>query len=134
MNHRGFSVEFFKFGLVGVLQNGTNLAAFAMTLELGAPYIICATVAASVALAVSFLLNRIWTFEAVHGRASVQFARYALVHLVSIAVGLGLLVVAVETVNVGPLVGQGIAIIAVAPFSYLLHRFFSFRATRAPSP
>lgn len=116
-----------RFGVVGLVQNGTNLLVFWGVIQAGVDYRIAATVSASVALVISFCLNRWWTFG-LQGSASVtEWVRYASVFLAATAAGVVLLFMFVELAGLPRVGAQAAAIATVAPASYALQRMFVFR-------
>lgn len=119
-----------RFAAVGVAQNGINVGAFALAIALGAGWWVAAPVASVVALLVSFVLNRHWTFaETAPARGALP--RYAVVFATAVLLGLVILGALVEVGGVPEVLGQVIAIAIVAPLSYMAHRRFSF-ASPAP--
>jgi putative flippase GtrA len=120
--------EAVRFGTVGLFQNGLNVATFALVTELGMHYRPAAVLAGLLALLVSFLLNRRWTFL---GRATPvggQAVRYVLVFGAAVALGVVLLTLLVEAAGVAEVPGQIAAILIVAPLSFLVQRSWVFRA------
>jgi putative flippase GtrA len=122
--------EAVRFGAVGLLQNGLNVAVFAVATGLGVHYRVAAVLAGLVAFVASFLLNRHWTFM---GRAAPihhQGARYLLVFASAIALGVLLLTFFVEVTGMPEIAAQVAAILVVAPVSFLVQRTWVFRAPR----
>jgi putative flippase GtrA len=120
--------EAVRFGTVGLLQNGLNVATFALATALGMEYRAAAVLAGLLALLVSFLLNRHWTFL---GRATPvgrQGVRYLLVFGAAVALGVVLLTFFVEVAGIAEVPAQVAAILVVAPLSFLVQRTWVFRA------
>jgi putative flippase GtrA len=115
-----------RFGTVGVLQNGLNVATFALATGLGMHYRPAAVVAAVLALVVSFLLNRHWTFIGHSTPVGRQGVRYALVFTCAVAVGVVLLTFFVEVAGMAEVPAQLAAILIVAPLSFLAQRAWVF--------
>lgn len=119
--------EAVRFGFVGLLQNGLNVAVFALATSLGVHYRGAAVIAGLVAFLVSFLLNRTWTFTGQATPAGPQGARYLVVFAAAIALGVVLLTLFVEVTGIPAVAGQVAAIIVVAPLSFLAQRTWVFR-------
>ena len=118
--------QFLRFGVVGVLQNGCNVASFAALVALGVDFRIAAVVAAVVGLATSFVLNRSWTFAgAAKRRLHAQAVRYTIVFAAATLLGVGVLWVLVSA-GVPEVGGQALAILIVAPLSYVTQLRWSF--------
>jgi putative flippase GtrA len=120
--------EAVRFGIVGVMQNGLNVAVFALATGTGVQYRIAAVVAALAALVVSFAFNRAWTFPGRSGPAHHQGARYALVFASAVALGVVVLSLFVEVAGLPKVAAQVVAIVIVAPLSFLTQRTWVFRA------
>jgi putative flippase GtrA len=120
--------EAVRFGTVGLLQNGLNVATFALLAELGMHYRPAAVLAALLALLVSFLLNRRWTFLGRATPVGAQAVRYVLVFAAAVALGVVLLTLFVEAAGAAEVPAQVAAIVIVAPLSFLVQRTWVFRA------
>jgi dolichol-phosphate mannosyltransferase len=121
--------QFVRFAIVGLAQNGANLAIFALMVALGVPFILAAAIAAVVALAFSFVLNRRWTFPGTGDRTSGRAARFALVWLAFVAVALPTLALLVDVAHLPRVPAQALIIFVGAPLSYFIQRHWTFRAT-----
>ena len=123
--------QFVRFAIVGAVQNGTNLALFAIALALEVPLVPAALLAAAGALALSFALNRRWTFPGTGDRTTGRAVRYVAVWLGFLAVALPTLVVLVKVAHIPRLAAQALIICVGAPLSYLIQRRWTFGP---PSP
>lgn len=131
--------QFVRFAIVGLAQNGANLAIFALMVALGVPFILAAAIAAVVALAFSFVLNRRWTFPGTEDHTTRRAARFALVWLAFVAVALPTLALLVDVAHLPRVPAQALIIFVGAPLSYFIQRQWTFRATDpaasvAPAP
>jgi putative flippase GtrA len=122
--------EAVRFATVGVLQNGLNVAVFAVATAAGMHYRPAAILAGAIALVASFLLNRHWTFMSRSAPIHHQGARYVLVFASAVAVGVVLLTFFVEVTGMPEVAAQVAAILVVAPVSFLVQRTWVFRAPR----
>jgi putative flippase GtrA len=125
---RRLAGEAIRFAAVGVLQNALNVGVFALALAVGLHYQLAAVTAGLAALVVSFLLNRHWTFTTTGAGIGGQGIRYALVFAAAVALGVGVLTLLVETTGIPKVAGQVVAILVVAPLSFLAQRAWVFRA------
>ena len=82
-------VQLFQFGVVGVSGYLVNLAVFAvLNGPLSIHYIGAAILAFCVAVLNNFWWNRHWTFDAKHGHAGFQAARFFTVSVLALGVNL----------------------------------------------
>ena len=122
--------EAVRFAVVGVLQNALNVAVFALLTAVGAHYAVAAVVAAIAALLASFAFNRAWTFPGRDAPIHHQGARYALVYASAVGLGVLVLTLLVEVAGLREVPAQVVAILIVAPLSFLVQRNWVFRAPR----
>ena len=122
--------EAIRFATVGVLQNGLNVAVFALATAVGVQYRVAAVLAGLVALVASFLLNRQWTFTSRTAPIHHQGLRYLIVFASAVALGVVLLTFFVEVAGLPEVLAQVAAILVVAPVSFLVQRSWVFRAPR----
>jgi putative flippase GtrA len=115
-----------RFGAVGLLQNGVNVACFALARAAGAHYRVAAIVAGFVGFALSFWLNRHWTFTGRSGAIERHLVKYTCVYASAVALGVLLLTFFVEVGGVPPVAAQVLAILVVAPVSFLVQRAWVF--------
>jgi putative flippase GtrA len=129
--------QFFKFAVVGGFGTIVNLVVLKATLFLwgrlvGDPTfsveIFASGLAFGVAVVNNYVFNRWWTFRAT-GSFTVQFLKF---FVVSVA-GLGLNELAFwlfrGQFDIGVLVSQGLAILCVLPFNFIMNKLWSFRET-----
>jgi putative flippase GtrA len=122
--------EAVRFATVGVLQNGLNVAVFALATAAGVHYRLAAVLAGLVALVASFLLNRYWTFMSRTAPIHHQGVRYVVVFASAVALGVVLLTFFVEVAGLPEVAAQVAAILVVAPVSFLVQRAWVFRGPR----
>jgi putative flippase GtrA len=123
-----------RFGAVGVLQNAVNVACFALAREAGVHYRAAAILAGFVGFALSFWLNRHWTFSGRQGAIQRHIVKYTLAYAGAVALGVVLLTFFVEAGGVPPVAAQVLAIIVVAPASFLVQRAWVFAGEDAARP
>jgi dolichol-phosphate mannosyltransferase len=93
----------------------------------GIDYRVAAGLAFLVAVTNNFLLNRHWTFDARHGHAGSQAARFLAVSLAAFAFNLLWLLVLVDGFAVAKVPAQAVAIAIATPVSFLGNKLWSFR-------
>lgn len=134
-------VQLLKFGLVGASGYVVNLTVFAILTGaglffregsdgLGVHYIPAAVIAFCVAVSNNFLWNRIWTFDAKHGHAGFQAARFFLVSILALGINLIVLEFLVQVADVGELPAQAIAVAFAMPFNFIGNKIWTFDEPR----
>jgi putative flippase GtrA len=118
--------QFIRFLVVGAIQNGINIGMFALGVSAGVPFLLAATLAALIALAVSFSLNRRWTFPDSTDRTAVRAIRFVAIWVIILLVGLACLAAFVELVHIPKVLAQTIVVVVGAPLSYLAQRHWTF--------
>jgi putative flippase GtrA len=119
-------VQLFQFGVVGASGYVVNLAVFAvLNGPLDIHYIGAAILAFCVAVMNNFWWNRHWTFDAKHGHAGFQAARFFTVSVLALGVNL----IALELIvgaGVGELPAQAIAVAIAMPFNFVGNKLWTF--------
>jgi putative flippase GtrA len=118
--------QFARFATVGILQNGLNLAVFAAAIALTVPYLLASALAAVVALAMSFFLNRRWTFPGHSTRTATRAARFVTIWVTILLLGLPTLALLVSVAHLPRILAQAIVIAVGAPISYFAQRRWTF--------
>jgi putative flippase GtrA len=124
-------VQLFQFGIVGVSGYFVNLAVFALlTQALDIHHIPAAIGAFCIAVTNNFLWNRHWTFDAAHGHAGFQAARFFTVSIVGLCVNLVALALLVDVAGLPELLGQALAVAIAMPVNFVGNKLWTFDMTR----
>jgi dolichol-phosphate mannosyltransferase len=119
-------IQLFQFGLVGASGYVVNLAVFAALTQLAGLHHIPAAIGAFVvAVTNNFWWNRHWTFDAKHGHAGFQAARFFTVSVLALGVNL----VALELLIRGgtpELAAQALAVAIAMPFNFIGNKIWTF--------
>jgi dolichol-phosphate mannosyltransferase len=115
-----------QFGVVGASGYLINLAVFAVANEaLGIHYIGAAIVAFCVAVTSNFWWNRHWTFDAKHGHAGFQAARFFTVSVLALIINLVALKLLVGG-GMSELPAQAISVAIAMPFNFVGNKLWTF--------
>jgi len=119
-------VQLVQFGVVGASGYFVNLAVFAvLTGILDVHHIPAAVGAFCVAVTNNFWWNRHWTFDAKHGHAGFQAARFFTVSV--LALGINLIVLELLIRSGAPELGsQAIAVAFAMPFNFIGNKLWTF--------
>jgi putative flippase GtrA len=119
-------VQLFQFGLVGASGYIVNLAVFAVAVgPLDLHHILAAVLAFCVAVTNNFWWNRHWTFDARHGHAGFQAARFFAVSLVALIVNLIALELLIRG-GMSDLPAQALAIGIATPVNFVGNKLWTF--------
>jgi dolichol-phosphate mannosyltransferase len=119
-------VQLMQFGLVGVSGYVVNLAVFAVLVgPLNVHHIGAAVLAFAVAVSNNFWWNRHWTFDAKHGHAGFQAARFFTVSVLALGVNLVVLELLVQG-GMADIPSQAIAVAVAMPFNFVGNKLWTF--------
>jgi putative flippase GtrA len=120
-------VKLFKFGVVGASGYVINLIVFAaLNQGLDVNHIAAAVGAFVVAVTNNFWWNRHWTFDAAHGHAGFQAARFFAVSLVGLGVNLALLALLVDAAGAPEVPSQALAVALSMPVNFIGNKLWTF--------
>jgi dolichol-phosphate mannosyltransferase len=119
--------QLLRFGAVGVSGYAVNLAVFAvLTQALDVNHILAAVGAFSVAVTNNFWWNRHWTFDAAHGHAGFQAARFFAVSVVGLGVNIAILALLVDVAGAPEVPSQAIAVAVAMPVNFIGNKLWTF--------
>ena len=115
-----------KFLLVGLSGYVVNLAVFTFSIGvLNVHHIAAATLAFLVAVTNNFWWNRHWTFDAKHGHAGFQAARFFAVSVAALVINLVVLELLVRS-GMADIPSQAIAVAVAMPFNFIGNKLWTF--------
>jgi putative flippase GtrA len=114
-----------KFVLVGVMNTIVGYGSFFILLYY-INYIFALVASHVIGVAHSYIWNRHWTFKSKNSMA-VEFMKFESVYLISLAINIVLLYVAVDMMHFDPRVMQLLLLPAITIFTYIGHKFWSFK-------
>ncbi len=119
-----------KFLVVGFANTLVGLGAIWMAKWLlGAGDVLANVIGYGLGLALSFTLNRAWTFG-YRGATPLALLRFLLVFAVAYMLNLSTVLAAIRFGHVDPYLAQAIGIVPYTAFGYLASRYFVFRRSR----
>lgn len=121
-------MQFVKFGIVGISNTLLALTIYTVLVEVVDVWYLAASAIGFVAGAVNgFLLNRRWTFAGHKGDALTP-VRWGVVQSCGLLLNLGLVALCVESLGLGKLLGQVVAISIVVVVTFVANRAWTFRS------
>lgn len=120
-------LELLRFGTTGVLCLLVNLGGVTLLTELtGLHYLSSLAISSSTSATVGFAMNRWWTFR-IHGTSvAPEYLRYVVIAGTQVIAGMWSCARVVEDLHVPYVTATILVSGLLAPFSYLLHRAWSF--------
>jgi putative flippase GtrA len=121
--------QFFKFGIVGVLNTLINLFVLYLLTEIvGVYYLVSAVFAFLVAVTNSFILNKVWTFnEKLKYKAHSRYAKFFVISVFALLINLLILYTGVELFGFWYLFAQFIAICSNLIINFFGNKIWTFR-------
>ena len=125
--------RYFRFGIVGIAATLTHYLVLILLVELGDFHPTIVTPAAFlVATAVSYVLNRSWTFK-VRGRHTRQFPRFVVGQTVGLLLNTGLMWFVYDLMNWHYQIAVAISVVIVPPITFWLQSEWTFDPVRPAS-
>ena len=116
-----------KFCSVGATGYAVNLWVFSLlVLVLGVHYIPAAACSFLVAVTNNYTWNRLWTFRGQRGHVAYQGLRFFVVSTIALAANLLILHLLIDSLDVGKVAAQAIAIVLVTPWNFVGNKLWSF--------
>ena len=115
-----------KFALVGLFVNGCLYLAYLALTRFGMGHKLAMTLLYLAGIFSAFTFNRNWTFQH-DGKASLSLLRYVFAYLCGYVLNLGVLIVLVDRHGLQHEYVQGVMILFLAVFFFLLQKFWIFR-------
>jgi len=124
---KGLSKSVLRYLLIGGTASVTEYISFLLLLRvLNYPVIVANGLSFCLGLAVSFILNRLWTFPGIfHKRTTHQLALYVSLALINLLLTLGL-VGLFRLMGINPLVGKLIAMAITSLWNFIIFKQFIF--------
>ena len=123
--------QLIRFLLVGGASYVLNTGTYSLFVLAGLHYLLAAPISYALGFFFNFYASRHWTFQASTESATRQLARFAIAAVLVLVADLALLWVAVEGAGIPPIPAQAVAILLLAPGSFVLNRVWSFRVAAA---
>ncbi len=112
-----------KFAIVGGINTAVSYLSFVLLTLLNVNYMVSSTCSYLIAVAVSYLLNKRWTFKSSKKTSPLLLSQFVMINLLSLGVNLIVLYLLVEKVSVNIYLAQAIAIIFSMIFNYVGYKW-----------
>ena len=122
------SKQFLRYAMVGLVSNLTLYLAYLLITQQGMGYKTTMTLLYALAVGLTFVLNRNWTFSH-KGHVTKAFITYVFIYALGYIINLVALYVLVDKFGFRHQLIQGLMIIIVAMFLFILQKYVVFRKT-----
>jgi len=119
------SMQFVKFGLVGVLNTIIGYGIFYFLVFIKVHYLISLVTSFAISVLNSYGWNRLWVFAS-HGNHLVEFPKFISVYLITLAINFVLLPIFVEFFKFDPKVAQLFFVFFLPVVTFLGFKYWSF--------
>lgn len=119
-----------RFIMVGGVNTAIGYGTFALLVGLGMHYFIANICSTVIAVAISYLLNKYFTFQQ-YKKSYSEIIRFVTVYVVSFLLGSAMLYCLVDWLSLSPYLAGGINLVFTTLISWFGHRYFSFRSARS---
>lgn len=118
--------KFVKYGFVGVLGTLVHTTILTISVEILHISPILSTVLGFMgSLILSFKLNSMWTFKG-DSRTKYSFLKYIIICLIGLLINVCIMTLIVKVLHSTYLIGQGISILVVPIFNFILSSYWAF--------
>lgn len=130
MKLSAFSLQAIRFGVVGFTSNLVLYLLYLGLTGLGVGHKLALSLLYVVGVLQAFVFNKNWTFSH-HGRLRATFVRYISLYAVGYLINLGVLIVMVDQYGYWHQWVQGVMILVLALFFFVMQKFWVFRPEKA---
>ncbi len=130
MDHkkRDTLIQFIKFNIVGIINTVLNYLIYSLLIYSGVGYRISLAVDYALGIAVSFILNKKYTFKKDEKTNPLMVIKMIFSYVCIFFINVFLLEFMVEKINVDLYVGQFFSIIIIVLISFVLQKLYVFKA------
>lgn len=120
--------QLLRFGLVGVMNTLVDFGVYQLLVWLGLHYALAQCLSYSCGLLNSYFFNSRWTFRREKNYTKIEFLRFLLVNLCSLALSVLLLRLCYEALGIeSNLIAKGIVTVFVMLVNFIANKLFVFK-------
>lgn len=124
-------IELIKYGMYGCITTAINLILlYAFIKELGMHYLLSNSVAYSIAVVISYILNKKYVFKTDGGtinNTKIEFIKFVSVRIVSLFADNALLYFIVDVLKINLFVGKILSSVIIILSTFVLNKVFVFK-------
>ncbi len=120
--------SFLRFVIVGGINTGVDFLVFTLLNLLGVNYLLCQLAGYGAGILNSFILNKLWTFEASRSKfnTSLQFLKFAGTNLVTLGISMLGLRFLNGSLHMDLLAAKAIVTLFIQALNYMAYKHFVF--------
>lgn len=123
--------QFLRYGVVGLVSNVIGFVLYLVLTNVGMEPKLAMSLLYIVGALQTFVFNKKWTFSH-EGQLSATFVRYISVYLGGYVINLGILFLLVDRLGYPHQCVQGVMILVLAVFLFVMQKLWVFRLVLAP--
>ena len=123
---KDFLKQFFKFGIVGVINTVSSWIFYYSLLFFSVHYIIATTIAYVLSSIIGFTLNKIWVFKS-KNKVSSSLIKYIITYGSSYLLNIGLMYTFVDILKISDKIAPILVLFFTIPYNYVFSKIWVFR-------
>lgn len=122
--------QFFKFGIVGVINTLSSWLFYYSLLFLNVHYIFSTTIGYMLSSIIGFILNKYWVFKN-KNRVSSSLIKYIITYGSSYLLNVGLMYLFVDILNISDKISPIIVLFFTVPYNYIFSKLWVFKSANS---
>ena len=128
---KGLIKQFFKFGIVGVINTVSSWIFYYSLLFFNIHYIICTTIAYILSSIIGFILNKIWVFKSKKDTKESLF-KYVITYGSSYFLNIGLMYLFVDIIGISDKIAPLLVLFFTIPYNFIFSKLWVFKNKEIP--
>ncbi len=120
-------IQFFKFGIVGVINTVSSWIIYYGLLFFKINYLIATTVAYFISSIIGYFLNKIWVFKKKEEKKTTSILRYYIVYISSYFLNILCMYILVDILSISKLIAPILVLFVTVPYNFILSRLWVFK-------
>ena len=128
---KGLIKQFFKFGIVGVINTVSSWVFYYSLLFFNIHYIICTTIAYVLSSIIGFILNKTWVFKSKKDTKESLF-KYIITYGSSYFLNIGLMYLFVDIIGISDKIAPLLVLFFTIPYNFIFSKLWVFKNKDIP--
>ncbi len=127
--YKNMIYQFFKFGIVGVINTINNYLVYRFCLYIKINYVISTTIAFIVSSIIGYILQKKFVFDS-KVKKKTSLVKFYIVYISSYFISLGLTILFVEYFKISDKYAPLLVLFVTVPYNFILSRFWVYKEKR----